>query len=115
MIVARSAAHRPAVCALGVLLAVGCFGCSDRGGPLSPSAERGRQVYRARCASCHASDPANAGAVGPPLKGAPRDLLEAKVLRGTYPPGYAPKRRTHIMPAMPALAPEIPGLTDFLR
>lgn len=53
--------------------------------------------------------------MGPPVKGASRELLEAKVLKGTYPPGYAPKRRTAIMPPQPALGPDIPDLAAFLR
>lgn len=100
---------------LAFLVAIAGAGCSDRGASRSPTAERGRQVYLARCASCHASEPANPGAVGPAVKGASRELLEAKVLRGEYPPGYTPKRRTTVMPPMPALAPDISALSDYLR
>ena len=32
------------------------------------------------------------GSVGPAVAGASRELIEAKVLRGEYPPGYTPKR-----------------------
>jgi mono/diheme cytochrome c family protein len=77
--------------------------------------ERGRQVYLANCIACHASDPAQPGAIGPPVKGASRELLDAKVLRGTYPPGYAPKRPTAIMQPMPDLAPHIGDLAASLR
>lgn len=86
------------------------------GGPaLSPEAERGRQVYLAQCTQCHAADPAQPGPVGPPVKGSSRELLEAKVLRGTYPPGYRPKRPTSVMPPQPQLAPEIPALAAYLK
>ena len=80
-----------------------------------PKAERGRQIYLAQCIACHNPDPGQAGPLGPPVKGSPRDLLEAKVLKGVYPPGYAPKRPTTLMPAQPALAPEIESLTAFLK
>jgi len=95
------------------LLALAAGGCSDSG--LSPSAERGRQVYLAQCTACHNTDPGQPGAVGPPVKGSPRELLEAKVLNGSYPAGYTPKRPTKVMVPLPAVAPEIAALADFLR
>jgi mono/diheme cytochrome c family protein len=94
-------------------LAVAVSGCSESG--LSPSAERGRQVYLAHCIACHSTDPAQPGPVGPPLKGASRELLEAKTLKGTYPPGYKPKRPTQVMTPLPAVAPDIEALADYLR
>jgi mono/diheme cytochrome c family protein len=97
--------------ALALAFAVG--GCSESG--LSPSAERGRQVYLAHCIACHNTDPSQAGAVGPPLRGASRALLEAKVLNGTYPPGYTPKRPMKVMVPIPAVAPDIGALADYLR
>jgi mono/diheme cytochrome c family protein len=103
---------RAAGLALAVL-AVMTGGCSDSG--LSPSAERGRQVYLAQCVACHNTDPAQPGPVGPPVKGAARALLEAKVLKGTYPPGHTPKRSTTVMVPLPALAPDIAALADYLR
>lgn len=93
----------------GVVLGGGCGG--ER---LSAEAERGRQVYLAQCIACHAADPAQAGPVGPPVKGASRALLEAKILRGTYPPGYTPKRPTSVMPVQPQLAGEIDALAAYL-
>ncbi|HEY7362877.1 MAG TPA: cytochrome c [Methylomirabilota bacterium] len=89
-------------------------GCGEPTG-LSAQAERGRQVYFTQCTTCHATDPAQAGPLGPPVKGAPRELLEAKVLRGAYPPGYQPKRPTAVMPPQPGLAPDIPGLAEYLK
>ena len=88
-------------------------GCSDAG--LSPLAERGRQTYLAHCVACHNTDPAQPGPVGPALKGSSRELLEAKVLKGSYPPGYTPKRPTTVMVPIPAVAPEIPALAEYLR
>ncbi|HSF06690.1 MAG TPA: cytochrome c [Methylomirabilota bacterium] len=89
-------------------------GCGESTG-LSALAERGRQVYFTQCTTCHAADPAQAGPLGPPVKGSPRELLEAKVLRGTYPPGYQPKRPTAVMPPQPGLAPDIPALAEYLK
>ena len=100
----------------GALLAAALLsaGCGEQT-PLSPSAERGRQVYLAQCVSCHGPEPGRDGPLGPAVKGASRELLEARVLRGTYPPGYTPKRPTRVMPPLPALAADIPALADYLR
>ena len=94
-------------------LAVGLAGCTDQA--TDPLAERGRQVYLAHCMVCHGPDPAQAGPLGPAVSGSSRALLEAKVLRGDYPPGYTPKRDSRAMPPMPALAPDVETLAAFLR
>lgn len=99
--------------AVVITLACAAIACSDSA--RTPAAERGRQVYLAQCIQCHSPDPAQAGPIGPPVKGATRELLEAKVLRGGYPPGYRPKRSTAIMPVQTAVAPEIPALAAFLN
>jgi mono/diheme cytochrome c family protein len=95
------------------LLALGLSACE--GESLSAEAQRGKRVYLGQCTACHASDPAQAGPVGPALKGSSRELLEAKVLHGTYPPGYRPKRPTAIMPPQPQMANEIAALAAFLK
>ena len=97
------------------MIVLALAGCSDTGSPPSPAAERGRQVYLAQCTACHNPDPAQAGPVGPPVKGTPAAVVEAKVVRGTYAPGYTPKRPTSLMPPQPALAPEISALAEFLK
>jgi mono/diheme cytochrome c family protein len=89
-------------------------GCSGQSG-LSPEAERGRQVFLANCASCHSMDPAQNGPLGPAVKGATRELLEARVLRGIYPPGYTPKRPSAVMQPMPHLASSLDDLAAYLR
>jgi mono/diheme cytochrome c family protein len=101
------------------VLAALCFGallagCSQ-GPALSPEAERGRQVFAAQCTSCHSSDPAQNGPLGPAVKGSSRELIEARVVRGTYPPGYMPKRPSAIMQPMPSLAGTVDDLTAYLR
>ena len=96
-----------------LLIVTAVAGCS--GAPADPVAERGRQVYLSQCTQCHAPDPSQSGAVGPPIKGSSRELLEARILRASYPPGYKPKRSTHVMPAQPAVEPEIPALAAYLK
>ena len=108
---ARGVLFGSALLSVALGIAAGC-GEQPR---LSPGAERGRQVYLAQCVSCHGPDPAQAGPIGPAIKGSSKELLEAKVLTGAYPPGYAPKRPTSVMLPLPALAPDVPALADFLR
>jgi mono/diheme cytochrome c family protein len=97
-----------AVLAGGLLAA-----CSQE--QLTPLGQKGRQVYLGQCISCHNSDPAKPGAVGPAIKGSSEALLEAKVLRGAYPPGYEPKRTTKVMQPMPQIAGDLPTLAEYLR
>jgi mono/diheme cytochrome c family protein len=71
-------------------------------------------VYLVNCTACHNTDPALPGAVGPPVAGSPRELVEARVLRAQYPPGYTPKRPTHAMVALPQLAGSVDDLAAYL-
>jgi len=98
------------VVVLAVALVGGCSQSSS-----DPVADRGRQVYLAQCTQCHAMDPSQNGPVGPAVRGSSRDLLEARILKGSYPPGYTPKRSTSVMPPQPALTPEIPALAAYLK
>jgi mono/diheme cytochrome c family protein len=82
---------------------------------LGPEAERGRQVYLSQCTACHATDPSTPGPVGPEVKGSSPELLEAKILRASYPPDYKPKRPTTVMPPQPQLAGDIPALAAYLK
>ncbi|MFI5396228.1 MAG: c-type cytochrome [Candidatus Binatia bacterium] len=81
--------------------------------PLTP-AERGRRVYLANCIICHNPDPTQPGSQGPAIAGSSRELVEARVVRAAYPPGYSPQRTTHAMPAQPLLASKVDDLTAFL-
>ena len=83
--------------------------------PADPLAERGRSVYVQQCIACHNVDPAQTGALGPAVKGSSRELLEARVLRAEYPPGYTPKRTTTTMVALPHLSGDIDALTAYLK
>jgi mono/diheme cytochrome c family protein len=98
--------------ALAALVTLALAGCGEGAG--GAAAARGRSVYLAQCTTCHATDPARPGPVGPPVKGASRALLEARLLHAGYPPGYTPKRRSAVMPAMPQLEASIPDLAAYL-
>jgi mono/diheme cytochrome c family protein len=76
--------------------------------------QRGRAVYVANCVACHNNDPSKDGPIGPAIQGSPKELLESRVLRTDYPPGYTPKRNTKVMPTFPFLKNEIPYLTAYL-
>lgn len=77
--------------------------------------EAGRSVYNANCIACHGIDPTRDGALGPAVAGSSVELLEARVLRGEYPPGYEPKRPSRVMVALPHLEPKIPELAAYLQ
>lgn len=81
----------------------------------APDPQRGKSIYLNTCAACHNIDPAKDGPIGPSIKGSSQGLLEARILRASYPPGYKPKRSTAVMPAQPYLEPVIPDLAAFLR
>lgn len=78
------------------------------------AADRGEVVYRTNCISCHNRDPNLPGPIGPAIADSPRALIEARVLHGTYPPGYAPQRTTRTMRALPWLDGHIDDLTAYL-
>ena len=74
----------------------------------------GKSVYQTYCISCHNLNPTLDGAVGPALAGSSRELVEARILHGTYPDGYKPKRMTGVMPQFPQLKDEVAALAAFL-
>jgi mono/diheme cytochrome c family protein len=77
--------------------------------------ELGRRVYVANCTACHNPDPAKEGTLGPAVAGSSRALVEARVLRAEYPPGYTPKRPSQLMPAQPFLKSDLPNLAAYLE
>lgn len=78
-------------------------------------AARGRTVYMANCIACHSQDPAMDGALGPAVSGSSRELIEARVMRAEYPPGYTPKRDSRVMIALPHLGGELDALAAYLQ
>jgi mono/diheme cytochrome c family protein len=78
-------------------------------------ADKGKQVWMSQCVACHHTDPAKDGPIGPSVRGSSQALLEARVVRGTYPPGYTPKRDSKVMPPRPDLVASVPDLAAYLR
>jgi len=102
-------------CAAGGALALFLStGCGEGEKDSTSAAERGRRVYLVNCTACHNTDPALPGSIGPAVAGSKRELIEARVLRAEYPPGYTPKRPTRAMAALPQLAGSIDDLTAYL-
>ncbi len=81
----------------------------------SPSADHGRVIYQTQCIACHNSNPHKPGSIGPDIFGSSKELLQARILKGDYPPGYQPKRSTHNMAALPHLKDEIDSLHAYLN
>lgn len=76
---------------------------------------RGKSVYIANCTACHNMDPAKDGSIGPAVAGSSLQLLEDRVLKNEYPPGYQPKRQSRTMVALPHLKDSIPALHAYLN
>jgi len=111
--IARWMERRRLVAFAGLLLAGAAIaGCGERD-TLSPY-EQGRKIYQANCIACHNPDPTRDGTLGPALACSSRELIEARLMRAEYPPGYTPKRDSRLMPAQPFLRPEIPGIAAYL-
>jgi mono/diheme cytochrome c family protein len=97
-------------------LLLSALACSEGGSGDSAAAlaKRGEQVFQTNCTACHARDPSRDGPVGPAVAGASLALLQTKVLRNEYPPGYTPKRDTQAMIPLAHLEPELPALAAYL-
>lgn len=103
------------ILAAGAIALAAALGCGESQRPqMSEAALRGKAVYDGVCIACHNPNPALDGSLGPANAGASRELLEARVLRAEYPPGYTPKRQSKAMPPMPHLADKIDDLTAYL-
>jgi len=76
---------------------------------------RGKRAYLANCVSCHNIDPKKDGPIGPAVAGSSLDLLSKRILEGTYPEGYKPKRATGVMAPQPYLKSELEALEAYLR
>ena len=76
---------------------------------------RGRSVYMTACMACHNSDPKVDGVLGPPVYGSSLELLTARIMTATYPPGYTPKRPSKTMVALPHLKDDIDAIHAYLN
>ena len=102
-----------ALTAIAALTAVvGCGGETDS--TEDPAVAKGEMIYRNICVVCHNLDPNEQGTLGPAIAQATRAVLEAKVLRGEYPPGYTPARDTHQMPQFEYLEPNLDDIEAFI-
>ena len=95
----------------GAILA--CDG--ENADPQVALAARGAVLYDTNCTACHARDPGQKGPVGPPIAGASLELLQHKVLRNEYPPGYTPQRDTRAMVPLVHLEKDLPAIQAFLQ
>ena len=100
-----------AVVGLGVLSSLALLACSPAG---NDPVARGKQAYAANCVACHNPDPTRDGTIGPALAGSSAELVRARVLKAEYPPGYTPKRDSHLMPAQPFLASQVDDIAAYL-
>lgn len=85
----------------------------DAGG--DPKIMQGKVVFMANCIACHNANPNLDGALGPAIKGSALELIQARVMHGEYPPGYSPKRPTHIMQKLPLTEENVEALHAFLN
>lgn len=98
------------------LLSLPACGEDPRFKDLPPDARRGLEAFRRECVVCHNINASQIGVLGPAIAGSSRELLEARVLRLEYPPGYTPKQQTKQMfPALPHLSGDIDDLHAFLN
>lgn len=98
---------------LPVLFLSSCTKNNDKA--LDPLAARGKASYMSNCIACHNPNPTLAGSVGPDVAGSSLELITARVIHMSYPPGYIPKRNSMLMPAMPYLEGDLPALHAYLN
>lgn len=82
---------------------------------ISPLAKKGKAIYLSNCIACHNPDPTISGSIGPAIAKSSYELIEARVLHRTYPPGYKPQRDSQTMPDFPQLKADIPSLHAYLN
>ena len=109
----RNRSVRRAALAALASATLACGGEEEPAG-VDAAVTRGKSVYENVCTACHSRDPREAGALGPGVGGASLELLEAKVLRGEYPPGYSPKVPSSAMPKYEYLAQSLGDIAAYL-
>ena len=79
------------------------------------SIQEGKRIYIMTCTKCHNTNPNKAGIIGPDLYSTPLEVFESKVIKGTYPNGYKPKRKTRVMPKFKNLTNKIDAIYNYIR
>lgn len=75
----------------------------------------GKRIYVSNCTRCHNANPTKPGSIGPELFTTPIAVFRTKVPKGSYPSGYAPKRKTKIMPKFPHLTNKTDLVYNYIR
>ncbi len=83
--------------------------------PLSALEARGKASFMSNCIVCHNPNPTIDGSIGPAIAGSSLELVTARVLTRSYPPGYKPKRDTEVMPDFPQLKDDVAALHAYLN
>lgn len=94
--------------------AVELSGCNRKEASGDPKVAKGKVLFASHCIACHNMNPSLEGTLGPAVKGSSLELLKARVLHGTYPPGYTPKRATKIMVKLPLTEGDVEAIHAFL-
>lgn len=97
------------------LLPLFFLSCAKDEHPLTALEQKGKTAYIINCTSCHNSDPKLPGPVGPEVAGSSFELLTARIMHQSYPPGYRSKRETHLMPALPYVQKDLPAIHAYLN
>lgn len=102
---------------VGGVLLLSLISCqkSEPKKPLSALESRGKATFMANCIACHNPNPTIDGSIGPAIAGSSLELVTARVLTRSYPPGYKPKRSSEVMPDFPQLKDDVPGLHAYLN
>jgi mono/diheme cytochrome c family protein len=93
----------------------GWTACGKKDASADPQVRAGHGLYLANCIACHNANPALDGSLGPAIKGSALELVQARVLRGEYPPGYTPKRPTHVMVKLPLSEENVAAIHAYLN
>jgi mono/diheme cytochrome c family protein len=89
--------------------------CGKKDPNADPKAAAGRSLYLSYCISCHNVNPKLDGSLGPSVQGSSLELLTARVIHGTYPEGYTPKRPSKIMVKLPLTEANVQELHAYLN
>ncbi|EMO52740.1 c-type cytochrome [Leptospira noguchii] len=103
-----------AVCIFSILILVNCKE-DENLSPEQKMISQGKGLYITNCSSCHNQNPAVDGAVGPAVLGSNFELLKARIVEGTYPTGYTPKRTSRVMTRLPLNDEQIRSIEAFLN